>query len=164
MKRQAARLHLAEIQDVIHHGGQMLGIAVEDGEIASGIRWNLLTVDLFSIEQDFCQTNDDVERRAELVADVGHKGRLGLLRLLGDDPQSRQSIARQRQLAVGMSQCVERIGQLCLAVAGLLQELARPFIVLPGPPRQLPRRPVNTTDCNNSAPDNRERRYHRRRV
>ena len=68
------------------------------------------------------EPDDHVERRAELVADLGHKSRLGPFRLFGHALQDGLPFVQQRHLPVGMHQVLQRLLQRALCRVVLLHD------------------------------------------
>ncbi len=110
-------------------------------------------------DRQISQSDDHVQRRTELVANLGDKGRFGALGVLGHPPHGRQVLVCQTKLSVGMSKIVQRLVQFGSPLARLVQQRLRPLELVPGPQRRPLGRRLQPVDHPNRAPDA-DRGYH----
>ena len=130
---QLSRLQARQIQYVVDQRLQMKGITIDDPQITRVRSRNPPTVVLRRLHHELAESDDEVERRAQFVADR-------LRKLLFEPARFVRLIARQHQHVVGTLQAVrclvqslQRALKLGLAVARDRLVVVGPFVAAPHP-------------------------------
>ncbi len=105
-----------------------------------GRRQRHISISLRTLEHHLAETHDHVERRAKLVAHIGHKLLLGTPFVVGCLAQSLGQAVETHQLPVGLGQVLQRLRELLLVVARLFQRIEAPLIPAPGPLNRIDQR------------------------
>ena len=84
MQSQPACIGLAEIQDIADHAGQMIAVALYDLQNLHEQGWQRFPIGFRYLQHRVNQTQNYIQRRPKFVADLGHKGGLGLMSFLSN--------------------------------------------------------------------------------
>ncbi len=123
-----ARLHLGQIQEVVHQLGEVLGGAADVADLPLLLRAER---PLGVLQEQPRERQHRVERGAELVTHVGEEARLHLVRATQRVRLLVQLRVEGQDPAVGILQLRVEPGQVLLALAQLLQRAQELLVLLP---------------------------------
>jgi hypothetical protein len=136
------RLDLGQVEHVVDQAREVAGAAVDRLDVATvALRQHLVVVGVRCDDHHLAETDDQVERRAQLVTDRG--GELGLdpVRLLGGPAGALQLVVDDLELVAGLVQALRQARQLGLPLAGFLGEPLGPQVARPCPLQRRVDRP-----------------------